>query len=210
MFYPRISRRGTYRSPSKHGGFYADYRAYAVEISEDCKMRCVYCDARVSENLGGDSFELDHFRPKKHFPHLERDPSNLVLACPACNRFKSAHWPAGTTTSDTFVKGCGFVDPFTTNQLDYFAINELGEISAKVEPASYVIELLSLNRAARNCLRRRRLLLKLQKSLLIKISSKTQRIVNLISNGEIQRDEIIDRLENLMRLQKQLASTLDI
>lgn len=210
MFYPQLSRREAYRSPHDNGGFYADYRAYADEIAKDCQKRCVYCDAKVSENLGGDSFELDHFRPKKHFPDLERDPRNLVLACPACNRFKSGHWPAGTGTADTHVDGCGFVDPFDENRLDYFSINDVGGISAICEPAAYIIELLNLDRAARDDLRRRRLHVKIQKELAHQISRKMQDAIDSISDEKVDKDGIIERLHKLKKLQQALADSLNL
>ena len=159
MFYPQLSRRAKYSSPYGSGGFFADYKQYANEIAEDCQHRCVYCDAKERENLGGDTFQLDHFRPQKHFPSLKSDPENLVLACPACNRFKSDHWPVGKSSTHTFEGSIGFLEPFKDDRRDYFEIGSDGEICAKKDPAAYVVKILHLNRPARKNLRRHRILM---------------------------------------------------
>jgi hypothetical protein len=210
MFYPKISRRNTYSSPHNRGGHFADYRAYAAEIADDCKHRCVYCDARVAENLGGDSFELDHFRPKKHFSHLECDPTNLVLACSACNRFKSAHWPAGTTTTNTHVNGLGFIEPFSEDRLLYFSICRDGKISAIQPPSEYLVELLHLNRAAQINLRRRRLLVNMCKDLTAEIESRIGNLIDFLESGTLTKEKTIGRLRKLQLLQVQLTESLSI
>jgi len=51
---------------------------------------CGYCG--VPESAVGNELELDHFQPRAHGGSDELD--NLVYACPACNRYKSAYWPA--------------------------------------------------------------------------------------------------------------------
>ena len=47
---------------------------------------CGYCE----EETAG---EIDHFRPVSKFPSLVYEWSNLVFACPTCNKEKSNKWP---------------------------------------------------------------------------------------------------------------------
>ena len=207
MFYPKISRRNQYCSPHGRGGVFSDYRKYANEIAEDCNNRCVYCDATTSENLGGDAFQLDHFRPQRHFPHLECDPKNLVLACAACNRFKSDHWPAGKDADDTFIANAGFLDPFKDDRLEYFQIESNGQISSKRDPAAYMVRLLHLDRPARNNLRRRRILFEQIDALQGEISRKWESTTCAFEKDEIAKPEYLERIKYLQQLNDQLRSS---
>jgi hypothetical protein len=155
MHFPEITRRSEYRK-NRYGKYYADYREYLPDISEDCKYRCVYCDAHLEE-IGGEGMNLDHFKPQKHFPELVNVPHNLVLACARCNQLKSDWWPAKTGDSNNGLHG--FIDPFDKEKSSYFEVDFKGEIIAKKPPSGYIIELLSLNRASRMRIRRQRILL---------------------------------------------------
>jgi len=188
IFYPALTRRDTYRSPYGKGGEFADYHAYYDEVAEDCKQRCVYCDALVSENLGGDKMHLDHFRPQKHYDELKTNPNNLVLACPACNLFKSDHWPA-KGTDETYTENAGFIDPFEDKQKDFFTISSEGAIASKKGPAEYIINLLNLDRPARRELRRRRIIQNKVNQLLGTLIEKQQAMASKARSGEIGMDE---------------------
>ena len=104
--------------------------------------------------------ELDHFRPKAdhHFPELENEPTNLVLACRSCNGKKRDDWPAGKATAETHVNGLGYIDPFQTNRSRFFEVEISGRLAAIEAPAAYMIEKLSLNRPFAAAIRARRLL----------------------------------------------------
>ncbi|WP_167351325.1 HNH endonuclease [Collimonas fungivorans] len=152
MYFPKIARRTAYKT-KKNGERYATYSAYYEEIAEDCQHRCVYCDVLVVE-VGGESMNLDHFRPKNHFPELENDPCNLVLACPKCNQLKSDWWPEKDGTAQDGLNG--FVDPFNEHLLDYFRIDEGGNLESLRKPSQYMIDLMALNRPTRRHIRRAR------------------------------------------------------
>jgi uncharacterized protein (TIGR02646 family) len=154
MHFPEIIRRSEYKK-TRNGTYYADYREYLIEISEDCKHRCVYCDAQLEE-VGGEGMHLDHFRPQKHFPELANTPENLVLACARCNQLKSDWWPEKSGNSNNGQHG--FIDPFDKDKSTYFEVDLKGEILAKRPPSAYIIELLSLNRVSRIRIRRQRVL----------------------------------------------------
>jgi uncharacterized protein (TIGR02646 family) len=76
---------------------------------------CGYCEC---ETKG----EVDHFRPKKHFPEGVYEWSNWVLACHDCNNSKGQEWPC-----------FGFVDPCAEKRSErperYFCLDlNTGEI----------------------------------------------------------------------------------
>ena len=150
MFYPDIERRVDY--PTKTDGSYYVYGHYRAEITEDCQSRCVYCDITVQEH-GGEGMQLDHFKPRELFNHLENDPNNLVLACPGCNRLKSSHWP-----QEESIGLNGFLDPFAKNRISWYQICQGGEIGHTNSATAFKIEKLHLNRPARVQIRRKRLL----------------------------------------------------
>lgn len=59
--------------------------ALILETSE----RCAYCEGPVLAVSFGD---IEHMRPRKHFPELVVDWSNLTLACQRCNNEKRQKW----------------------------------------------------------------------------------------------------------------------
>jgi hypothetical protein len=155
-FFPTIVRRAQYIGEPK----VYTYRKYKSEIAEDCAHRCVYCDCHCNSLGGQVLMELDHFRPKSvlHFPELENEPKNLVLACRSCNGKKRDDWPAGKAMETTHVDGLGYIDPFETQRPLYFNVEERGTLAANKDPAAYMIEQLSLNRPFAVAIRARRLL----------------------------------------------------
>lgn len=153
-FFPTLIRRNSYVGEPKT----YTYRKYKAEISEDCVYRCVYCDCHCNSFGGHNLMELDHFRPKTktHFPELKDDPTNLVLACRSCNGKKRDDWPAKKESGKTHENGLGYVDPFHEERVDYFTVEELGTLTAKENPADYMIEQLALNRPFAVAVRARR------------------------------------------------------
>ncbi len=152
MYFPVISRRAAYMT-KRDGTKYASYSVYYDEIAQDCAQRCVYCDVLIEE-VGGESMHLDHFRPQKHFPELENDPCNLVLACPRCNQLKSDWWPEKEGTANGGLHG--FVDPFEESMLKYFEVDDAGVLQPLSHPSKYMIGLMALNRPTRRNIRRAR------------------------------------------------------
>ncbi|HNX33424.1 MAG TPA: HNH endonuclease [Kiritimatiellia bacterium] len=178
----------------KDGSFYA-YSRYRKEIAEDCLHRCVYCDARDSEVGGAEAMQLDHFRPESfsEFDHLVNDPRNLHYACGRCNNWKSDLWPARGTdfTHDGYA---GFIDPFSDDRRNYFAIAADGSIKALKPPATYMIRLLRLDREFLRKLRELRILRYRCRQRLVEIRCNAQS-GKLPSQAElIQVCEAIERL----------------
>ena len=146
LFFPRLQRREFYRL-TKSRKYYSDYQIYKQEIREDCLGRCVYCDSHENELGGSEFMNLDHFRPAKYeeFKPLANDPNNLVWSCCVCNRNKWHHWPA-LGAEGTVVGNEGFIDPFEEDRREYFEVRQDGKIIALKPPATYIINLLVLNR----------------------------------------------------------------
>lgn len=152
MYFPKMTRRAAYKV-KENGEKYKTYSAYYDEIAEDCQNRCVYCDVLVKE-VGGESMNLDHFRPQNHFPELGADPTNLVLSCAKCNQLKSDWWPEKDGTADGGRHG--FVDPFAEHMLTYIRVEDDGAMASLKIPSQYMIDLMSLNRLTRKQIRRAR------------------------------------------------------
>jgi len=189
MFYPKLTRRENYKT-KKNGEWYSSNRYYRKEILVDCQYRCVYCDITKSE-IGGDDFlQLDHFRPQSLFPELGNNPTNLVAACPVCNRNKSNHWPVGKDVKESYSGQVGFIDPFEEESTSYFHITAKGFIEPLKPPAEYIIKILRLNRDGSVYKRKARMLSKELYFLASKAKNKRgphvhRKICELIRNSEI-------------------------
>lgn len=153
---PKLTRRKKYPKKKR-------YNKYRNEIREDSQYRCVYCDIHELEmwhhtETRDQRMTLDHFRPKSLYTSLEHDPTNLVLACPTCNKKKSDDWPAyGKPHGGSIDGSAGYVDPFSHDRKDYFEIQSNGELKAKKPPANYMIRVLLLNRPSMKRIRYRRI-----------------------------------------------------
>lgn len=173
LFFPPLTRREKY--PVKtNGGFYV-YSRYREEIAEDCKHRCVYCDASSNEVGGAEAMQLDHFRPESfpEFVDLINDPRNLHYACGRCNLWKSDWWPA-RGSNGTHNGTEGFIDPFTEDRREYFVIKPDGRIQPLQPPAAYLIRLLRLDREFIRKLRELRILRHLWKQRVTDIRRKAE------------------------------------
>lgn len=197
-FLPKIKRRDKYVGEAGQSG----YRRYKLEISLDCRHRCVYCDLHAN-NLGGyPLMELDHFRPKAPdlFPHLKEDPFNLLFSCRSCNGKKRDDWPAGTG-DETHIDGVGYVDPFDDRQ-QYFGVDHEGKMFSKKAPAQYVIAQLALNRPLAVAVRRR--------TIFLSHLNQAAKLLEAEHNELLNNAEEVDRarLKEIVRLLGQIRSKI--
>lgn len=51
------------------------------------KSTCQLCGARPSDGV---RLHVDHIKPRKHYPNLELDPTNLRVLCATCNLSKGS------------------------------------------------------------------------------------------------------------------------
>ena len=124
--------------PSVRGG----YRAFRPFVRADFARRCAYC--LMSEPLAGGerNYELDHFRPRKHFPDLLNDFYNIYYSCHPCNFTKLDHWPAEQLEA----RGIQLVDLCKDEFARHFSAEPTGEWVGITESGKYTIDLLRLNR----------------------------------------------------------------
>ncbi|CZP18396.1 TPA: HNH endonuclease [Legionella pneumophila] len=69
------------------------YKKFKPQLRIEFDYRCPYCHTREPEIGGSKVFHIDHYKPKKEFPELISEYSNLIYSCPDCNRYKGSFWP---------------------------------------------------------------------------------------------------------------------
>ncbi len=124
-----------------------------VEIRELLKVshskKCCYCE---SANIKG---EVEHFRPKAHYPWLTDDYRNLLWACHGCNQHKAAQLPVERKMADAPdpVPVCdeketlSMLNPsYDDKAIQSFQFDQQGYMSSKSKTASKTIEICKLNR----------------------------------------------------------------
>jgi hypothetical protein len=136
------------RSPDvPHFNSYRNYREY---LRRDFRFRCAYCLTHERFFQGGDSGEIDHFRPLhppqetgRDFSHLRNDYSNLYWSCSVCNNFKGNKWP----TDPEYEQGDRFCDPCEEDHEDHWQMQADGTVFPVTKAGQYTIRALRLNRA---------------------------------------------------------------
>jgi uncharacterized protein (TIGR02646 family) len=90
---PALDRRGKPK-PFRH----ACYRDPDVRdaINELFHGKCAYCESRY---LATQPVEVEHYRPKRLYPWLGADWSNLLASCIDCNRERYQHGASGRRKS---------------------------------------------------------------------------------------------------------------
>lgn len=120
---------------------FSDYKAYREPLQTDFNKRCGYCD--VHDTVLMVPFHIDHFAPKKRFHELETDYSNLVYACPSCNRAKWDDWPMDSATPSHDGQR-GYVDPCEEEYDEHLERKTDGSIIAKTPLGAYICGRLKL------------------------------------------------------------------
>lgn len=86
FYYPKETHRRTERPKQ-----YKRHQAYKPYLKIEFANKCVYC--RKPDYL--QHYTVDHYKPKRLFPELEAEYSNLYYCCPDCNSRKGTFWPTG-------------------------------------------------------------------------------------------------------------------
>lgn len=94
---------------------YPNYKKYKNDLRTDFNQRCGYTDCPDNWFGGARTFHIDHFLPKKKYPKLEHDYSNLVYSCSYVNILKSDDEE-------------NFLDPCAEDFNKYFYRTDQGEI----------------------------------------------------------------------------------
>ncbi len=78
-----------------------------IQLKNETHGKCIYCESII----GHIAYEhIEHYKPKKKYPKLTFEWSNLGLACPKCN----------TKKGDEFDETCPIVNPYSDNPSDHF------------------------------------------------------------------------------------------
>jgi len=121
---------------------YSQYQRYKGRLRLDFDYRCAYCGIHEAEWGGHRHFQVEHLRPRKLFPWLQAEYTNLLYACDVCNCHKGCDWPTDDPTPNTR----GYLDPCQYDLDKFFAVRQDGTVEAQGEAARYMAEALYLNR----------------------------------------------------------------
>lgn len=127
---------------------YSDYRRFKDYLKKDFNNRCAYCDLYDLwiEPL---PYQIDHFIPMKEIKaakrfELETTYSNLMYACPVCNRLKSDMFSGSIDPCK--IENQLFYNPDNDNMNDHFYRDDKGRIMSDDKKGKEIIERLQLYR----------------------------------------------------------------
>lgn len=110
---------------------------------------CCYCEKRIT--FEGASSHVEHIKPKRKYPHLIFEYSNLLISCQGdhCNEPGDSGANICGHKKDDDYEYENFLDPTEYEKISgYFTFNYEGEIlpsEKDVEKSRYTIDLLNLN-----------------------------------------------------------------
>ncbi len=135
FIYPKVRHQRQF-APKKQ---YKRYQTYKHLLRLEFNGKCVYCQMPLSLRESG-HFGVDHYRPKKLYPGLECEYTNLFYCCNTCNSRKGSYWPSTSAKELT---------DFIPNPCDHRMFEHLRFAGAMVEGRTQAgriaIELLDLN-----------------------------------------------------------------
>lgn len=116
-----------------------NYKDAFQDLRTDFYERCGYCDV-PDRYPTVNHFEIDHYKPRSKFTHLEHSYSNLTYSCKNCNNFKSSYWATEDEDKEiTDDKSEGLVDACTDEYTKLFERNYDGFIIPKDHDISHFI-----------------------------------------------------------------------
>jgi HNH endonuclease len=119
---------------------FVNYQTYKKYLRIEFKATCVYCRMpdRFSEK---NYYAVEHYKPKKKFPELKAEYSNLFYACGTCNTWKGEFWP-----SDEQIAANIFVpNPCDYRMYDHLRSHSNGTVTAATQAGKWTVDLLCLN-----------------------------------------------------------------
>jgi uncharacterized protein (TIGR02646 family) len=170
---------------------FKDYPLYRPYLRKDFACHCAYCTGHEDELGGEDHFDIDHFRPKKKFPKLICEYSNLYYSCRGCNKngAKGQHWPGASVIK----AGYRFFDPVQENAyITHLRETNAGRLTHRTRVGEYSIRILRLNRDGLIILRKNRA--KMRRLLRIELTGLLRELQRLKREGKTPPTEVIHRL----------------
>ena len=119
------------RGPSRRN--YTDYKSYHKDLFDAYGPYCAYCEKKDHD------LDIEHVEPKSKVPTKKTTWSNLLLACPTCNRDFKKSWNHSRK---------GYVFPDTDETLKVFHYRADGTLRAVTTAAVEMRKLCGLNRPA--------------------------------------------------------------
>lgn len=136
----------------------SSYRKYLDALQQSFHGRCGYCGTPIDSILIRP--EIDHFMPQNEIEkssisaekqnELINDTfTNLIYACPPCNRAKGGDWIGGIPDNMDFVcEHCfeeqGYIHPCHPSYEDHLHRDESGRICATSAVGGYMVQQLKL------------------------------------------------------------------
>lgn len=111
----------------------ADYHNYKSVLADDFNHKCGYTDCSERWFGGKRTFQIDHLKPQKKYPHLINAYSNLVYCCSYVNRAKSDD------------DSPNYLDPCNVDYNEHFKRDDKGFIIGKTEQGKYMVSHMHLN-----------------------------------------------------------------
>lgn len=215
LYFPPLKRQEITKYYKTEGEFYSTYNCKTNynNTLQDCKHRCVYCDAHIDE-CGGEPFSLDHFRPMAVFGEkfdgiLKFHPFNLHLSCQKCNVLKTNDWKGCEDTDNgaTFLHKRGYIDRFQVDITEYLEVDREGLIQCKNSegPVKYMIGKMLLNRTNRVYIRKRREVKNKAARVQNMLASKQRVIIESWGANQLTENEAKKEMELLMGLFEKFA-----
>lgn len=195
-------------------GPYKSYKSYRPHLQDEFCRKCIYC--RLPDGLNT-TFGVEHYWPKKNFPHLVTTYSNLFYACNRCNSYKGNFWP----TNDD-IKNEKFVPNPCDHTMSDHVWFEDSIVIPKDKVGAFAEDLLDLNNEERVLFREfilraihravaegrkiNRSLRKIDKTL--KISTSPEKVQDLSAAKRELEAELATVMSDLQRLTGENAITL--
>ena len=134
------SERIGYLVQRSQGGPVKHYSEYIEQLRIDFVYSCAYCTINEAE-AAGINFTIDHYRPKRSHPSLEKTYDNLMYCCRACNSYKGDRDPPQAAED----AGVRFFRPDRDIRPEHFSLDGL-ELVSESSIGEFTIEAIDLNR----------------------------------------------------------------
>ncbi|MEW8143807.1 MAG: HNH endonuclease [Candidatus Thiodiazotropha endolucinida] len=119
---------------------YKNYSDFKPSLRKEFDKTCVYC--RTPDNLSEKNYyAVEHYRPKRKFPELETEYTNLYYACGHCNSKKGEFWP----TDSQLMEGIFIPNPCDHEMHRHLRTSRNGTVAHHSLAGRWTIDLLDIN-----------------------------------------------------------------